>query len=130
MWLFTKNGFVSVVSNRAGDGLVVRARDKRALDGISESVGVLVAKSPKSDYPYRVFVSKEDFLSWISSAVTDLDYTNFKSKVGQTRGSQYSDALHEVWATMHHVEDTDARSGLRFGYIERPLDGPRRGLDV
>jgi hypothetical protein len=130
MWLFTKEGFVSVVSNREGDGLVVRARDKRALDGISESGGVPIAKSPKSDYPYRVFVSKQEFRSWISSEVSDLNYTNFKSKVGQTRGSQYSNALHEVWATMHHVEDSDARSGLRFGYIKRPLDGPRRGLDV
>jgi hypothetical protein len=125
MWIFTKEGFISAVSNREGTGLVVRARDKKALDALAESAEVSIAKSPKGDYPYRLFVSKDDFAVWVTSVISDLDYINFKSKVARTRGPEYSEALHDVWATMLHVEDSDARSGLRFGYIQRAQEADR-----
>jgi hypothetical protein len=125
MWIFTKEGFVSAVSNRDGNGLVVRARDKKALDALAESAKVSIAKSPLGDYPYRLFVNKNDFAIWVMSAISDLDYINFKSKVARIRGPEYSEALHDVWATMHHVEDSDARSGLRFGYIQKAQEADR-----
>lgn len=125
MWIFTKQGFVSAVSNRDGDGIVVRARDKKALDALSVCAEVSIAKSPKGDYPYRLFVDKAAFSVWISSVIQELDYINFKSKVARTRGPEYSEALHDVWATMHLVEDSDARSGLRFGYIQTAQEADR-----
>ncbi len=125
MWVFTKEGFVSAVTNRDGEGLVVRGRDRRALDVLAIIADVAIAKSPKGDYPYRVFVTKESFGVWLAHSLDGLDYTNFKSKVARTRGPEYTEALHDVWAAMHTVEDADARSGLRFGYIQRPqgVDG-------
>ena len=122
MWIFTKEGFVSAVANRDIDGLVVRARDKTALDALAAKANVEIMKSPKADYPYRVFVSRDDFWIWVNSTIEHLDYANFKAKVARTRGPEYSQALHEVWAIMHHVEDSDARSGLRSGYIQRPQE--------
>lgn len=119
MWIFTKEGFVSAVSNRDIDGLIVRSRDKAALDVLAVQANVEIMKSPKADYPYRVFVSKESFWIWVNSTIEHLDYANFKAKVAKTRGPEYARALHEVWAVMHHVEDSDARSGLRSGYIQR-----------
>ncbi len=122
MWVFTQDGFVSAVSNRNKDGLVVRARDKAALDALAATSNVEIMKSPKADYPYRVFVSREDFRSWLNVGIEHLDYENFKAKVAKTRGPEYSQALHEVWVSMHLVEDSDASSGLRSGYIQKPQE--------
>jgi hypothetical protein len=43
-----------------------------------------------------------------------IEYSNFKSRVGKTRGYEYVDALHEVWAAMlqtsekyHHGGDEE-----------------------
>ena len=125
MWIYTSKGFVSAVKNRNEHGLVVRARDKESLDYLAALAEVQVMKSPKADYPYRVFVDNDTFTKWISSHIEGMDYTNFKSKVARTRGPEYSQALHAVWAVMHDVEDSDARSGLRSGYIQRPQETDR-----
>ena len=38
-----------------------------------------------------------------------MEYTNFKSQVYATRGSDFTHALSSVWSTMHEVEDESAR---------------------
>ena len=113
MWVFTETGFVSAVQNRNNpEYLVVRARDKQSLQTLADLCDVEIKFMVGSDYPYRVFVSKEDFKSWMNDNVDFLGYDNFKNQVAITRGKEYAYALGSVWSVMHDVEDEQARNRL------------------
>ena len=110
MWIFTEYGFVSVVATKPGSAIVrVRARDHQSLEDISAQFNVGIDKSPERDYPYRVELTKEQFAKWVTAKTLELDYTNFKSRVAETRGYNFAHALGSVWSTMHDVEDAGAR---------------------
>jgi hypothetical protein len=110
MWVFTESGFVSAVCGQHGSGTVkVRARDLESLQPLVDQTGSEVIKSPNADYPYRVIISKDEFGSFLAKSLELMEYTNFKSQVHATRGSDFAHALSSVWSTMHDVEDDSAR---------------------
>ena len=110
MWIFTETGFVSAVRHyKEQDQLVVRARDRKSLEGLANVTGSDIMSTPSNDYPYRVHVADSVFAAWLSKQTMAVDYTNFKSRVHESRGHDFADALISVWRAMHHVEDADAR---------------------
>ncbi len=121
MWIFTKYGFYSAVCARQGGGergqpvdpdrIMVRAR-------VCEHLEVLIAKFPEqfgqseikaftgTDYAYRIFVPKPDWMNVLAGLGDDLDYDNFKSAVARHQGhNHYEHALHDVWSVMHDVQE-------------------------
>jgi formylmethanofuran dehydrogenase subunit D len=109
MWLFTTSGFISIVEKDANH-LAVRARDSLSLSSLAQSYDVVIRKTPTADYPYRVFITKDQFKNWLSNQPGQIQYKNFKSEVTITRGKKFSHALLKVWSAMHLVEDKEARS--------------------
>ncbi len=110
MWIFTETGFVSAVRHFSEkDKLVVRARDQKSLESLSNSVGLEIISTPSNDYPYRVLVADSVFVKWLSKQTMAVDYTNFKDRVHDTRGHDFAGALMGVWSEMRQVEDEDAR---------------------
>ena len=106
MWVFTDTGFVSAVAHYDDpDMIVVRARDRESLKGVASIVDVPVVSTPHNDYPYRVHVSRAVFQQWLTTSVADMEYTNFKNRVHETRGDRFYYALSSVWNTMHEVEE-------------------------
>ena len=103
MWIFTTEGFVSVVEKPGESELTVRARDRRSLDALSAAAGASVIETPMADYPYRVIVSREVLSTWLLDYVARLGYANFKSAVSRSRGWDYAHALSAVWSDMHQV---------------------------
>ena len=104
MWLFTEGGFVSAVRHRKDKNkLVVRARDEISLSELATYQEVIF--TPHADYPYRVIIDEREFRTFVDKSIKNLSYDNFKNRVYKTRGAQFVDALHDVWATMHKVED-------------------------
>ena len=100
MWLFTTEGFVSVVAHyEKPETLVVRARDEVSLIGLQEATGATLLATPTADYAFRLEVPKGEFLGWISSQVQAIDYPNFKAKMWEVR-PEMDGVLHDVWATM------------------------------
>jgi hypothetical protein len=101
MWVFTETGFVSAVkkSDRP-DVYTVRSRDLKSLEPLASFASVEIVETPYGDYPLRVFVAPEVFTEWLATQSSSIDYSNFKSRVSRTRGHEYVDALHEVWAAM------------------------------
>jgi hypothetical protein len=71
---------------------------------------VEIRRTPTADYPYRIFITKDQFKNWLSNQPGQIQYKNFKSEVTTTRGKNFSDALLKVWSAMHLVEDKEARS--------------------
>jgi hypothetical protein len=109
MWLFTTTGFISIVEHDA-DHLAVRARDSFSLSSLVQSYNVEIRSTPTADYPYRIFITKDQFKNWLSNQPGQIQYKNFKSQVAITRGKKFSDALLKVWSAMHLIEDKEARS--------------------
>lgn len=109
MWIFTQDGFISAVDNGHVPGkLTVRARDKQSLKLLSDLTEQPINQSTQSDYPYRVYVTREQFANFLLTHVDDLDYPNFKNRVYDTRGSKFANACGKVWAAMLDVTDKDA----------------------
>jgi hypothetical protein len=110
MWIFTETGFVSAVRKHDHPDLItVRARDEESLEAVCSATGADIVKSPHGDYPYRAFVAPEAFVRWVADMASDISYDNFKSHVAHTRGYDYTNALHDVWAAMLKTEDEGAR---------------------
>ena len=82
------------------DVYTVRSRDRRSLEPLSSFASVAIVETPYGDYPLRVFVEPAVFTKWLADQAMGIEYSNFKSRVGKTRGYQFVDALHDVWAAM------------------------------
>ena len=108
MWLFTTNGFISIVEHDA-DHLVVRARDRLSLSLLAQSYDVEIRSTPTADYPYRIFLSKDQFKNYLHNQAGLINYKNFKSEVAITRSKAFANTLLKVWSAMHGVEDKEAR---------------------
>jgi hypothetical protein len=52
----------------------------------------------------RAFVEPAVFTEWVSGQASNIDYDNFKSRATKTRGYDFVDALHDVWAAMLKVQ--------------------------
>ena len=107
MWLFTDTGFISVVGK--GESLTARARDQKSLTPLADFASATIKRSPTSDYPYRLSLSRDTFADWAAMMARNVSYENFKSEVAITRGAVYSRVLLSVWSAMHEVEDDRSR---------------------
>jgi hypothetical protein len=113
MWIFTDTGFISAVRKPEYPGVfTVRSRDRESLESLAAKAQVEIKRSPNGDYPYRVFVGDTAFIEWFLDRGGELQYSNFKNHVAQTRGRHFVSALHNVWEAMLAVEDDEARSPL------------------
>lgn len=116
MWVFTSTGFISAVRKHDRPNVItVRSRDRRSLEALVEFAGAEIKVSPFGDYPYRAFIEPEVFTKWVAEQADAIDYDNFKSKVGSTRGYEFTDALHDVWVAMLAVEDSSREELKKLG---------------
>lgn len=122
MWIFTKHGFFSAVCARQGDGkhgrpvdvdrIMVRARVREHLTALKqqfpEQLGQSeIQESVGTDYAYRLFVQKSDWVLIMGQLADEIDYDNFKSEVAKHQGrpgAAYEHALHEVWSVMNRLQ--------------------------
>jgi hypothetical protein len=103
MWLFTSQGFISVVAhNEKPVTLLVRARDEGSLLSLVEATRATLRHTPSNDYPYRIEVLREALSAWLADQVFNLDWTNYKAHMWSER-PELGDALHDVWVAMHQV---------------------------
>ena len=59
------------------------------------------------DYLYRLIVPKEIWAGIVTELAQEQYWSNFKNEVARyqgTPGSDYADALHEVWGVMHSLQ--------------------------
>jgi len=123
MWIFTKHGFFSAVCARQGEGepgqpvdperIMVRARVRRHLESLKERFsdllgGCEIREFAHSDYAFRIFVPKSAWTEVMAELAGETDYDNFKSVVARHQGREgaaYGHALHQVWSTMHRLQE-------------------------
>jgi hypothetical protein len=100
MWIFQKDSFLSVVSDRDDkDRLLVRAR----LPGHIEASfpDAVVFTSDVSDYKYRTLIPREQVATVIAKQLTGIQYNNFKAFVTDRL---LHTAYFKVWQVMHALQ--------------------------
>lgn len=105
MWLMSETGFVSAVTHWDNpEIIVVRARDYDSLTPIADFADQTVKHTPDNDYPARVEVPRTVFAEWVTTQIEKMTYSNYKDRMYSTRGRDFTQALSDVWSTMHKVE--------------------------
>ncbi len=128
MWIFTRDGFFSVVLARKikdniptqevdPDTVMVRARCYQHLENLKQNYNDLtntdIQETANTDYRYRIIVPKAVWSSILETMCQELDYTNFKSTCARSplTDQSYDELLHEVWHKHYELQDQeDGRS--------------------
>jgi hypothetical protein len=116
MWIFTNKSFISVVEHenqkKYKDIMVARARRRKDLSIAFSHAEIF--ESDESDYRFRCFVTRRDVKLFLTKAVDDIDYVNFKNSIDAEDEERHSYYL-RVWAVMNNFQE-----GIRK-YMRRSL---------
>ena len=101
MWVFTTQGFLSVVQhNSMPDHFQIKSRVRDPLSALWPDHEIEVIDW--ADYRYRITIHKEEALPVLIGVIQSIDYTGFK---GACHGSpRYHDVLVWVWRIMHEYQ--------------------------
>jgi hypothetical protein len=120
MWLFTVDGFFSVVSKGCRpDQLMVRARVRADLARAFPKAKITTSQS--TDYRFRVVVTRKAVTALLARTVDKLTYANFKDTVKDAGRHQ---AYMRVWNAMFALQERPARK------VPIIMPTPRRKLDA
>jgi len=108
MWVFSQDGFISVVDNGIKPGLLAaRARDRQSLAVLAEMAEEEIEFTPSRDYQYRVYVTRELLEDFMKLTIETIDYPNFKDRLYTSRGKEFAHAAGGVWMVMNDVADEE-----------------------
>lgn len=110
MWIFMKEGFLSVVQVRDDENhLLVRARDRKHLHAIGiPDKEILVIEG--ADYQYRHKMHKITFYVLIAQEIKSIGYPSFKSSVEDPK---YRQVLGKIWSIVSEAY-RDEYNNLNF----------------
>ena len=124
MWIFSIYGMYSIACARRPDGsldpetVMVRARRADHLRNLQKRfpavAGADVVTLPNRDYRYRLIVPKSNWAAVLVEMVSEQKWSNFKDQVAKHQGhagAVYTRALHDVWETMYHLQESEEQQG-------------------
>jgi len=106
MWLFTTQGFYSVVAHRGDpDRVIVRARTEEDIEALRRQIPELEPfEDASADYRWRAIVSRERWRDATVQLADAIDYANFKSRVADCQGAERSARYQHVWAELRGLQ--------------------------
>ena len=107
MWLLTPIGFFSAVRKTGDSHLTLRARVHGDLEALRARY--LPQLSPTlagggTDYPYRATCTHAQWASALAQMAQDIDYSNFKTEVGNRQGHERAHVYSKVWSALTQLE--------------------------
>lgn len=113
MWLFTPQGFYSVVAHRRDpEKLLVRARVRADLEALREQAPDLRIFSDRgADYRWRAVIRRAEWVAAIAQLASEIDYDNFKSTVAERQGHERSRIYSHVWGELLTLQREDEDAG-------------------
>lgn len=119
MWIYTPEGFVSIVAHRDDPAqLMVRARARRHLEALIARLpapwnAAEIAELTPADYPVRTTVPRAAIAAYLTDfAMNRLVYDDFKS---QLKDPHEKGIATRVWSALHGLEDDPQRRALAAG---------------
>ena len=101
MWLFAKDGFLSIVQHRdQPDVLMVRARVAGDIEHYFPDVTVI--RKDDADYLYRAFIPRVKVADVVRDMVLNIPSGGFKSTIADKRREAY---YLSVWDTMAEMQE-------------------------
>jgi len=101
MWIYTTDGFYSVVEDRNDpDCLWVRARVEGDLERLWPDADVL--ETPDADYRFRAALSRQEVAAGIAKSILEIDYSNYKDNITDRRRSHF---YMRVWSVMAEMQE-------------------------
>ena len=97
MWIFSQEGFYSIVQK--DEGFHVRTRRKQDLFNL----GLTPTNSyPGSDYPWRAILpNRAELLKLMEQLGNSVNYPNFKKRIGGRPDQHHRQGVyHKIWALM------------------------------
>jgi hypothetical protein len=125
MWVFTPQGFYSVVVHRDDPSLVlVRARAREDLENLQTQLpGLVIFEDAAADYLYRAIVKREDWKRALAELADAMDYDNFKDAVTERQGEERHRLYLRVWGVMLALQPKRwSDFGFGNGQTTLPLD--------
>jgi hypothetical protein len=125
MWVFTPQGFYSVVVHRDDPSLVlVRARAREDLENLQTQLpGLVIFEDDAADYLYRAIVNREDWKRALAELADAMDYDNFKDAVTERQGEERHRLYLRVWGVMLALQPKKwSDFGFGNGQSMLPLD--------
>lgn len=107
MWIFTKNGFASVVAHRDDPKTVlVRCRCKADAQYFADKLSVEWFIDDTADYRYRMEAPKSRVGILMAEEVGQIDYDNFKNALpkDEPNSAERHDVYLRVWASMLRLQ--------------------------
>jgi len=95
MWVFTKHGFISIVTTKKKKKFAIRARNKDHLVALLPDVKII--ETTDSDYRFRCILTAKEFSTFWEELQKTITYQNFKNEV---TNHLYHTALIDVWVVM------------------------------
>jgi hypothetical protein len=134
MWVFTPDGFYSVVQkpqDRKKNTLTVRTRNRGDMDALvaNHFPDAEPYKVKHSDYEWRIRVPKAAWAQAVQRMAMDIDYSNFKDEVTRRQGWDRHDVYLRVWQALLSISDRPRR-GWRYRKNEFEPEFNQIPLDV
>lgn len=108
MWIFTMDGFFSVVQDDycEQDGLMVRARWKKDLERLAEKIGrdLDIKIINHADYRFRTKVTKNEWINYCARSASEIDYPNVKGTIASD-DPERSRAYIAVWHALYKAQE-------------------------
>ena len=111
MWIFTKQGFFSIVRKKYLDQpkpYQVRARSLQDLENLIKvaELDEEIIETPYADYFFRIIADEADLVKIFNFLQADLKYENFKDMVGRQKDQRDKlDAYHKIWNVMYNYQN-------------------------
>ena len=127
MWVFTEQGFYSVVEKGPVGKVCVRTRVKADIENLRSYIPEMgqVLVNAATDYPYRVFVRREEWTRALARMSDEISSSNFKNRVHEKQGADRAHLYGRVWSVMYDAErpknDISTVAGL-FHYLTEPVE--------
>jgi len=102
MWLYTIDGFYSVVHKPGDTELTIRARVRADLERLKIHYLPLLSElteSDDSDYRFRAKATHIAFAKALYRIVQDIEYDNFKNTVAARQGTERAKIYSSVWSS-------------------------------
>lgn len=114
MWVFTPEGFYSVVQKRQDrkkNTLTIRTRNRADIDSLvaNHFPKARPYRVDGSDYEWRIRVPKKGWARAVQRMAMDIDYANFKDEVTRRQGWDRHDVYLRVWSALLAISDRPRR---------------------
>ena len=130
MWIFTPDGYYSVVqkaADRKANTLTIRTRNREDMDSLVRDYFPKAKpyRVERSDYEWRIRVPKAQWAEAVQRMAMDIDYTNFKDEVKHRQGMERAGVYGRVWSVLLALENKKRRWKLTKAERQMALDFER-----